>query len=290
MWSPFGHLPPMSEAAFQRLREHVYTLAGVVLREELTPLLQRRLSPRLEALGLEDFDAYLPRLEQGPRVAEEQEVLLEAATTHETYFFREPHQLEAFSGEVLPLLERTKSEERRLRLWSAGCSSGEEAYTLAMLLEESGRFEGWDLAIYGSDLSRRMIDRARLGEYGPAGLRVTSARARERHFDPLAPGRWRVGAAIRERVSFAHLNLLDADGARQLPRMDAIFCRNVLIYMDRPARERVLAVLFERLHEGGLLMLGHAENLLSMRTRFEPLSLKGDLVYRRPAARAGGGS
>lgn len=279
----------MSEAAFRRLRERVYALAGVVLREELAPLLQRRLSPRLEALGLEDFDAYLLHLESGARQAEEQEVLLEAATTHETYFFREPHQLEAFSEEVLPLLEVARAPERRLRLWSAGCSSGEEAYTLAMLLEESGRFDGWDVAIYGSDLSRRMLDRARSGEYGPAGLRVTSGEARSRHFEQLAPGRWRVRTELRERVSFAHLNLLDPDGARQLPRMDAIFCRNVLIYMDRPARERVLAVLYERLHEGGLLMLGHAENLLSMQTEFEPVSLKRDLVYRRPRREEGGG-
>lgn len=272
----------MSEAAFVRLQAHVYALAGVVLRAELAPLLQRRLTPRLEALGLNCFDAYLARLEPGPGSAEEREVLVEAATTHETYFFREPHQLAAFSEELLPGLQQSRAGERRLRLWSAGCSSGEEAYTLAMLLEESGRFEGWDVTIYGSDVSRRMVDRARLAEYGPGGLRVTGAEARSRHFEQLAPDRWRVRAGLRERVCFAHLNLMDADGARLLPKMDAIFCRNVLIYMDRPARERVLAILYERLHAGGLLMLGHAENLLSMQTPFEPVSLRQDLVYRRP--------
>src|SRR5690606_19866677 len=117
-----------------------------------------------------------------------------------------------------------------------------------------------------------------------AGLRATTPRAKERHFEAVGHGQWRVREALRAQVSIAHLNLLDADGSLQLPKMDAIFCRNVLIYMDREARRRVLAVLFARLQEGGLLLLGHAENLLSLETGFEPVHLQRDLVYRRPGS------
>lgn len=273
--------PRLDDASFARLRELVYAHAGVVVREELRGSLQRRLGARLAALGLEDFTAYLDGLE-ARRWPAELEALLDAATTHETYFFREPVQLEAFTEAVLPELARTHADTRRLRIWSAGCSSGEEAYTLAMLMAESGLFVGWDVAIFGTDLSRRTTELARRGEYGAAALRATGASLRQRYFEPLEGSRFRVGERIRERVTFAQLNLMDADAAAQLPLMDAVFCRNVLIYMDAPARRRTLQVLFGRLNEGGLLLLGHAEHLLGRETDFEPVHLERDLIYRRP--------
>lgn len=271
----------LDDANFAALRELVYAQAGVVVREELRGGLQRRLGERLAALGLDDFGVYLAQIRQGALPAELEEVL-DAATTHETYFFREPVQLEVFLEEVLPSLARTHARTRRLRLWSAGCSSGEEAYTLAMLLAESGLFTGWDVAIYGTDLSRRMTELARRAEYGAGALRATPASPRHRYFEPLEGGRHRVAEAIRAQVSFAQVNLIDPDAVSVLPLMDAIFCRNVLIYMDAPARRRALRILFNQLRSGGLLLLGHSEHLLGLETDFEPVHLERDLIYRRP--------
>jgi len=281
-----GSGPPLDDASFAALRALVYAQAGVVVREELRGGLRRRLGERLPALGLEDFDTYLSRIRQG-ELPHELEEVLDVATTHETYFFREPVQLEGFVREVLPAIARQQAASRRLRLWSAGCSSGEEAYTLAMLLAESGHFSGFDVQIYGTDLSRRMIDLARRAEYGAAALRATSGMQRQRYFELAPNGRHRVSESIRSMVSFAQVNLIDPDQAEVLPPMDAIFCRNVLIYMDEPARRRTLRILFDRLHGGGLLLLGHAEHLLGLETGFELVHLEHDLIYRRPAGGAG---
>jgi chemotaxis protein methyltransferase CheR len=278
----------MSVEEFRLLRELVYQASGIALREEMKYVVQRRLLPRLEALGVADFTAYyrLLRFEQGQQA--ELEAAIDAVSTHETYFFREPHQLEAFTLELRPLLARRNASSRLLRLWSAGCSSGEEAYTLAMLVQESGLFSGWDVEVYGTDISRRVLTAARRAEYGSSALRSTGAERRAHFFEPGEGGLLRVREEVRQLVSFGQLNLLEQNAAALLPRMDAVFCRNVLIYLDLAARQRVLQVVHERLAEGGYLMLGHAENLLNVTTDFELVHLTQDLVYRRPQ-RSGGG-
>jgi chemotaxis protein methyltransferase CheR len=166
-------------------------------------------------------------------------------------------------------------------LWSAGCSTGEEPYTLAMLLDESGLFEGWDVEIHGTDLSRRVISTARRAEYSQSALRSTSLERKQRHFELLTSGRVRVKPSLKARVSFGQLNLMDPSAADVLPLMDVVLCRNVLIYFDLLARKKALESLYRRLQPGGWLMLGHAESLLTLTTAFEVVQLEGDLVYRR---------
>ncbi len=170
---------------------------------------------------------------------------------------------------------------KRLRIWSAGCSTGEEPYTIAMLLLESGRFAGWQLEVHGTDISKRVLAIARRGEYGPSALRSTSLHFQRKYFEAVA-GKVRVKDEVRALVTFAQLNLLDP-GARELaPRCDLIFCRNVMIYFDLPARKQLLATLHDRLYEGGYLLLGHSENLIQVSADFELVHLQHDLVYRRP--------
>jgi chemotaxis protein methyltransferase CheR len=275
----------MSDEEFRLLRDLVYEASGILVRDEMKFVLEHRLAPRLEALGLTAFDAYHRFLRSDLARRQELEAAIEALTTHETYFFREPHQLKAFTDELLPLLLRTHRETRRLRLWSAGCSSGEEPYTLAMLLLESGQFADWDVEIYATDISKRVLTAARRAEYGPSSLRATPQTYVDRYFEPVG-NRVRVREEVRALVSFGHLNLVDPGLSLLVPRADVVFCRNVLIYFDLAARKRVLRLLYEKLHEGGYLLLGHAENLIHLSADFELVHLEHDLVYRRPVGRA----
>ncbi len=272
----------MSAEEFRLLRDHVYAHCGILVREDMKFVMERRLWPRLEALGLPDFSSYHRYLRYDMQRHAELEAAVEALTTHETYFFREPVQLKAFSEELLPLLQQRNALTRRLRVWSAGCSSGEEAYTIAMLLKDSHRFEGWDVEVYGTDISRRVLATARRAEYGPSSLRVAPPELVTRYFVPLGGNKVRVRDDVRSWVSFGHMNLLDPESCLLVPRMDVIFCRNVMIYFDIPARRRVLEVFHGKLVPGGYLMLGHSENLLNLGADFELVHLRGDLVYRRP--------
>lgn len=273
--------PKMDPETFRHLRDLVYDHCGILVREDMQFVMERRLWPRIEALGLRDHAAYLRHLRYDLNRKAELELAVEALTTHETYFFREPHQLRAFSEELLPMLAERNGRSRRLRLWSAGCSSGEEAYTIAMLIHASGLFAGWDVEVYGTDISRRVLATARKAEYGPSSLRATTEEQTRRFFDPIGP-RYRVREEIRALVAFGHLNLLDAEMSQLVSRMDLIFCRNVMIYFDTPARRRVLQLFHDKLWEGGYLLLGHSESLISLSAAFELVHLKNDLVYRRP--------
>ena len=281
---PFEEVRPLLTAEeFRLLRELLLDACGLQLRDDLKYVVERRLWPRLEALSLRDYSAYYRYLRFDARAREEVELAIELVVPHETYFFREPTQLDSFSRELLPMLKADNANTRRLRIWSAGCSSGEEPYTLAMLIDQSGLFEGWDVQIHGTDISRRMLAAARVAEYGSSALRTTTPSQLSRHFDLVAPGRYRVKAGHKTRVSFGHLNLLDDPGLKLLPRMDVIFCRNVLIYLEPVARRRVVKAFWEQLIAGGFLLLGHSESLLTYSTDFALVQLTGDLVYRRPA-------
>jgi len=280
------HRPEMSAEEFRLLRDLVYERSGISIQEDLKFVMERRLWPRLEALGLRDFAAYHRFLRLDPRGAGELDFAIEALATNETYFFREPLQLQAFSREILPILEAQNRATRRLRVWSAGCSTGEEPYTLAILIEESGRFQGWDVQVLGTDISRRVLASARRAEYGPSSMRAMPEGYLERYFTP-AGARHRLREDVRSLVTFGYLNLVEPGAGPLVPRQDAVFCRNVLIYFDLPARRRVLDLFHARLHDGGFLLLGHSESLINLTSAFELVHLQSDLVYRKPLA--GGG-
>jgi chemotaxis protein methyltransferase CheR len=272
----------MSAEELHLLRDLFQQASGFLLREDLKFIAERRLAPRLELLGLRDFAAYARYLRFDARGADELETAIDLLVPHETYFFREPTQLQCFETELLPLLEKQNERRKSLQLWSAGCATGEEPYTLAMALLERPSLAGWDLDVLGTDLSRKALGTARKAEYGAMALRATSPERKAKYFEPLEGGRVRVLQKYRDPVRFGQLNLLDTSAASVLPRFDVIFCRNVLIYFDQATRKRVVELFFERLAPGGYLLLGHSENLLHLSTRFELVQLEGDLVYRRP--------
>jgi chemotaxis protein methyltransferase CheR len=277
----------MSPEEFRLLRDVVYEHAGLVYDESALMLFDRRLGERLEALGLPSYQAYYKYLRFDAHNQQEMEEAVERLTTKETYFFRQEYQLRAFQSELLPRLEDANARGRRLLVWSAGCSTGEEAYTLAALILESGRFEGWDVRVIGTDLSKQAVSHARRGVYQASSLRATSARDKARYFTEQEDG-FHVDQSVKKLCQFGQMNLFEVGRGNLVGRVDAIFCRNVLIYFDVRSRKRVIDNLYQRLIPGGYLMLGHSESLLNLSTAFELVHLRDDLVYRRPAAATGG--
>lgn len=271
----------MTAEQLRLLRDVFQNACGFVLRDDLKFIAERRLAPRLEALGLRDFGTYQRYLRFDSRGKEELDVAIDLLLPRETYFFREPAQLTTLVDEVIPRLAQD-AIGRSLHVWSAGCSSGEEPYTLSMLMGSHPLLKDWDIDVLGTDLSQKALATARHAEYGPSALRSTTPEQKARFFDIAEQGRVKVKREFKERVRFGWLNLLDAEGARLLPSMDVIFCRNVLIYFDTETRRRVVQLFSERLRDGGYLLLGHSENLFSLTTKFELVQLSGDLVYRKP--------
>ena len=284
-----GQFRRMSLEDFRLLRDLVYEHAGLVYDESALTLFDRRLGERLEALGLPSYQAYYKYLRFDARNQQEMEECIERLTTKETYFFRQEYQLRAFQSELLPRLEEANSRSRRLLVWSAGCSSGEEAYTLAALILESGRFDGWDVRVIGTDLSKACVTHARRGVYQPSSLRATSARDKARYFLEMDDG-FHVHDSVKKLCQFGQMNLFDVGRGNLVGRVDAVFCRNVLIYFDVRSRKRVIDNLYQRLSPGGYLMLGHSESLLNLSTAFELVHLRDDLVYRRPLGGERGGT
>lgn len=276
----------MSLEEFRLLRDLVYEHAGLVYDESALMLFDRRLGERLEALGLPSYQAYYKYLRFDAHNQAEMEEALERLTTKETYFFRQEYQLRAFQAELLPRLEQANARSRRLLVWSAGCSTGEEAYTIAALILESARFDGWDVRVIGTDLSRHCVAHARRGVYQSSSLRATSAKDKSRYFFELEDG-FHVADSVKKLCQFGQMNLFDSGRGNLVGRVDAIFCRNVLIYFDVRSRKRVIDNLYQRLCPGGYLMLGHSESLLNLSTAFELVHLRDDLVYRKPVGAGG---
>jgi chemotaxis protein methyltransferase CheR len=291
---------------FRLLRDLFAARTGLNFGPEARFALERRLRERLMVLKLASFTEYHHYLRFGVHAEAEWDEAVDLLTTNETYFFREDRQLRAFQNELLPLLHGGARPARRLSIWSAGCSTGEEAYTIAILVHQSGQFfprrrlasgqgwpfagaptngdgdASWDVRVYGSDISRRCVAAARRGVYGESSFRATPDELRRAFFQERHDG-WHVAETIRQMCHFGQVNLLD-DRAHVFGRADVIFCRNVLIYFDARARKAAIEMLYDRLNPGGVLLLGHSESLLNVSTAFELLHLKEDLVYRKPVS------
>jgi chemotaxis protein methyltransferase CheR len=269
-----------SIGAFERFAGLVKRATGIVLEGDKRPLVEARLGGLVRAGGFDTLDAYLEHVVGRAAPAERAQVL-DLLTTNTTSFFREAHHFELLRREVLPA-RRASSDP--LRAWSAACSTGEEAFSLAMSLLEA-RAEGQiqDFRVLATDISLRVLAEAKLGVYPRSRLRGLSRRVLEAHFEPVrtasGPGA-RVAGEARDKVSFHPLNLVDATW-RFRHRFELIFCRNVLIYFDAPTRRDVVTRLVDQLAVGGHLVLGHADNAL---TQDLPLVPVGPTFYRRVAS------
>jgi chemotaxis protein methyltransferase CheR len=273
---------PLPDDVYRLLRDFIHGYCGIYFDDSSKFLLERRLSRRLEQRRLKSFEEYYHFLRYDRKREEELVILVDNLTTNETYFFRESPQLQAFAEEILPELRQTHADRKTLRIWSAGCSTGEEPYTIAMLLLESGDWwRDWQVDILGSDINQRVLHTARKGVYKKTSHRVTSPEMLTKYFIE-ENGDYRIADTVKELVSFSYVNLLDPYKTSLITNMDIIFCRNVIIYFDKEAKKKVIESFYQKLREGGYLLLGHSESLINISNAFELRTLKHDMVYQKP--------
>jgi chemotaxis protein methyltransferase CheR len=272
------HLP---EEVFRLLRDLIRDYCGIYFDDGSRYILEKRLSRRVRKLHLSSFRDYFRHLLYDRNRKEELTSIIDILTVNETYFFREKNQLKTFSEEVLPELQETNKNTKRLRIWSAGCSTGEEPYTLAMLILEKGSFHDWTIEILGSDINQRVLQVARRGTYRKNSFRTIEEYFLDKYFVE-ENGFFRISDNVKQQVNFNLLNLLDPYKVQLVGKMDVIFCRNVLIYFDLLSRKKVVDVFSERLAEGGYLLLGHAESLINISTAFKLKHFQHDMLYQKP--------
>ena len=274
---------PMTNEEFRLLRDFIYQHCGLHFSEETKYLLEKRLSKQVRQHQFKNFKDYYYLLRYGKNKEGELAQAIDLLTTNETYFFREESQLKTFVQEIVPEVRarREKEGSRKLRIWSAGCSTGEEPYTLAMLLLEQPELQGWDIDIIGTDISHRVLQVARKGIYGASSFRATDSRYIQKYFEEIE-GKYRISDDVKRLVGISHLNLFDNSRVSLLGQMDAIFCRNVIIYFDLDAKKKVVENFFQRLHPEGFLLLGHSESLMNITNKFVLRHFTHDMVYQRP--------
>jgi len=265
----------LTQDEFERLRNLLHQYAGLWFGIDARPAIERRLQKRLTATGETSFAAYLRRLIEGD--ATELEEAVESCTVNETYVFRQEYQLRAFRYDILPRLVRRE----RLLVWSAGCATGEEVYTIGSIVLESGLVPHERVHVFGTDISRRCIAFARRGVYSATSFRGVTSPLYNKYFVKQNDGSRSVSADLKAVCKFRHANLLSETAFPGA--VDVIFCRNVLIHMGEQPRKKVVAGFFNRLTPGGYLLLGHSESLLADPSPFEVVQLADDIVYRRPA-------
>ena len=258
---PLPSAPDLSPEDFRRVRQIAYERAGLAIPAGKEGLVRSRLSKRLRERRIGSFSAYLNAVAADSN-GEEMVKLIDLLTTNKTDFFREPAHFDYLLAKVMPAIMAAR---KPLRIWSAGCSTGEEPYTLSMLLKESLP-ERYDFRILATDISTRVVAAARKGEYTDEQLSDVSRERQVRWFAKSSPGHATAVPELRAPISFAHLNLM-ATWPMTGP-FDVILCRNVMIYFDKPTVTRLVNRFHDLLAPGGHLFIGHSESLTAIEHRY----------------------
>jgi chemotaxis protein methyltransferase CheR len=270
---------PMGEEEFRLLRDLVRQQFGLFYDDSKAGLLKNRLLPRVTSLGLATFDEYYHYLRFNPGRREELRKMVSHLTNNETYFFRETKQLEVFAEKVLPAARDKR--KGTVRILSAGCSTGEEPYTLSILAQEKlGLLPGVKLEIIGADVDDKVLEKARAAQYFKNSFRATDPLMIHRYFQNQGEAKV-VRESVRKPVQFVWGNLVDEGSLRALGKFDIIFCRNVLIYFQDETIRRVIENLSHLLEDDGTLFLGHSESLVRITDSFEAERHAGAVVYRK---------
>jgi chemotaxis protein methyltransferase CheR len=263
---------------FQWFRTLIYDESGISLGDQKRTLLASRLSKRLRDLGLDTFLEYYTKVTEDP-TREEFTRMLDLISTNKTDFFREPKHFDFLRDEILPEL----AKEKRIRIWSSACSTGEEPYTIAITLFEGVQNPAqWDFKILASDLSTRVLAKAASGVYNEDRFRDMPPDVLKRHFlrgRGDSAGLFKVKPHLASMIRFRRLNLMDDHFPIKTP-LDLIFCRNVMIYFDRPTQETLVNKFYRYLKPGGYLFIGHSESLQWVTHPFKSLA---PTIYRKEA-------
>ena len=274
----------LSMRNFISFRNLIYDRCGIHFESKKIYFIKKRLAARMEVLELDTVEDYLRYLKfRDPKGGEFQE-LLNLLTTNETYMFREFDQLAVFAEDCLEEVCKRKQEQgdRQLRIWCAGCSTGEEAYTLAIILMEMLEpFSAWDTEIIATDIDTTVLAKARKAEYSPRSVKDVPDEYLQQYFLTNG-GEYHVKKPVKELISFQHLNLMDKKQLRAAGQFDFIFCRNVLIYFDEASRKEVVGQYYEHLDTGGFVFLGHSESIGRISTSFTLRKMGGMICYQKP--------
>lgn len=270
----------ITDAEFQRLVKYMYDNFGINLSAKRV-LVQGRLGNMLNERGFKDYNSYLDAV-IADNTGAEVTTILNKLTTNHTFFMREPDHYTFLKDTILPYMTETCKKDHVIRIWSAACSSGEECYTTAMLIDQYfGADKGkWDTRILATDISQNVIGKAKTGIYTEEGMKGLSNDWKSRYFNNLGNGKYEICQGIKDEVIFKTFNLMDSmpDKYKTKP-FDLIFCRNVMIYFDQPTKEALVERFYDVIKPGGYFYIGHAESVNRSATRFDYVK---PAIYRRP--------
>ena len=278
---PGAEMMRLSEEAFQAIRELVYSRFGINLTDQKRNLVVGRLQKVVRSLGMDSFEEYIAYVRE-EKTGGALEMLVNRISTNHTFFFREKAHFDFFSGHALPEAVARLRAQRSfdLRIWCAGCASGEEAYTLVMLMLQhfGADYRRWDAGLLATDISGRALEIARRAVYPDDRVAQVPEEFKRKYFSHIGPDQWQVKKIVRDEVTFRRLNFMRPSFPFKRP-FQVIFCRNVMIYFDQPTRETLVRRLYDLTVPGGYLMIGHSESLRRETTGYEYVM---PAVYRKP--------
>jgi chemotaxis protein methyltransferase CheR len=275
----------ISDKDFMALRDFIYSVCGIYFQASKKYFLESRVAHRMTEAGTATPGEYIALLGNAARGKEELKKFLDEITTNETCFFRNISQLNALQLQFLPEIIESKGKSgfRKLRIWSAGSSSGEEAYTLAMLLLEkrNSLLKDWIIEIIGTDINETVLAQAREGIYAPYAVRNTPETYLKKYFKVDTGGRYILSPEVKKMVTFSSLNLYDDSKMLFMKSFDFIFCANVLIYFDTISKSKVVQHFFNNLQPYGYFFVGQAESLHGVNDKFKSVHFPGGFVYKK---------
>ena len=272
---------PMADDIFKQLRDFIYEQSGIFIPDNKKYFLENRLGRRVQERNLKGFDEYLYLLKFG---GDKNELikLFELVTTNETFFFREPQQFDVLCGDLLKKIieENTKAGRRDIKIWSAASSTGEEPYTISMMLMERPEAAGFRKEILASDISEAVLSSAKAAVYGSYAVRNVPPAYMSKYFTNSEQN-YKLAESVKANVRFMKINLMLDKDVRTIRGVDVIFCRNVLIYFDEKAKQKALALMYDALRPGGSLIVGTSESLHNITRAFRPTVINRVVLYQK---------
>jgi len=266
---------PLSDTTFTNIRDYIYEKSGIYISDTKKYLIENRLLRILQEKNLNNFEEYLKLIKFNSN-GNELTRLFDAVTTNETYFFRESQQLTTLVDEVIPGILNNK---KCLKVWSAACSTGEEPYTISMMLMEK-RIAASSFEIHASDISEGVLESAKRAVYNSYSVRNIPEIYINKYFAPDSQN-FNLNSNVKSTVKFRKLNLIEDKNFKSIRNIDIIFCRNVLIYFDTKAKQKVVSNLYDCLNPGGYLIIGSSESLHNITRAFRPHIINKIILYQK---------
>jgi chemotaxis protein methyltransferase CheR len=273
----------MTDDAYETWRKYIYDNTGIYFQDNKKYLLESRLQKRINYLKLKSFEEYFNLIRFKGNLNDELKYLYEVITINETFFFRNQPQFDALVSKILPEIIKTKSKiDKKIRIWSAASSSGEEAYTIALMFNDlvKPKFPGIELEVVGTDINHAVIKTAQRGIYKDYSIRNTSPYYLKKYFTKTSNG-YEIDPKIKSMVKFKELNLNNSITMRAMTNFDVIFCANVLIYFDKKSKMRTVQHLYNSLKPNGYLFIGYAETLHGISKAFKIVSFPKTIGYKK---------